>query len=270
MANLDKHFLDIGYMDTLSMQQTPIHGLDPRAKLITSLVFITTVISFDKYEISALLPYFVYPVFLGAMGNIPPVYLLKKLLIVSPFAVMIGIFNPLIDREILISLGGFGISGGWVSFASILIRFTLTVGVALTLIAVTGFNAVCLALDKLGTPKVFVIQLVFLYRYIFVLVDEAARMVRARSLRTFEGGGSGIKTYGPLVGHLLLRTLGRAQRIYMAMCCRGFDGEIRILKPLRFGAMEIGFVAGWSALFFLMRIYNVPTLMGSAIMEVVK
>ena len=64
-------------------------------------------------------------------------------------------------------------------------------GAALTLIAVTGFNAVCLALDKLGTPRVFVIQLVFLYRYVFVLVDEAARMVRARSLRTFEGGGSG-------------------------------------------------------------------------------
>ena len=62
--------------------------------------------------------------------------------------------------------------------------------VALILIAVTGFNAVCLALDKLGTPRVFVVQLVFLYRYMFVLVDEAARMVRARSLRTFEGGGS--------------------------------------------------------------------------------
>ena len=134
-----------------------------------------------KNQISALIPYFVYPVFLGAMGNVPPVYLLKKLLLVSPFAVMIGIFNPFIDRDTLVSLGGIDISGGWVSFGSILTRFVLTVGVALTLIAVTGFTAVCLALDKLGTPRVFVIQLVFLYRYVFVLVDEAARMVRARS-----------------------------------------------------------------------------------------
>jgi cobalt/nickel transport system permease protein len=144
------------------------------------------------------------------------------------------------------------------------------VGIALTLIAVTGFNAVCMALDKLGTPRVFVVQLVFLYRYIFVLVDEAARMVRARALRTFEGGGSGIKAYGPLVGHLLLRTMNRAQRVYMAMCCRGFDGEIRIMKPLRFGPMEIGFTVGWSALFILMRVYNVPTLMGGVIMEFFK
>jgi cobalt/nickel transport system permease protein len=52
---------------------------------------------------------------------------------------MIGIFNPLIDRDILISLEGIDISGGWVSFVSILIRFVLTVGAALTLIAVTGY-----------------------------------------------------------------------------------------------------------------------------------
>ena len=179
---------------------------------------------------------------------------------------MIGIFNPLMDRDILVSLGGFGISGGWVSFMSILMRFILTVGIALTLIAVTGFNAVCIALDKLGTPRVFVVQLVFLYRYMFVLLDEAARMVRARSLRTFEGGGSGIKAYGPLVGQLLLRTMDRSQRVYLAMCCRGFDGEIRILKRLRFGPVEIGFTVGWSALFFLMRVYNVPAAMGSVIM----
>ena len=68
---------------------------------------------------------------------------------------MIGIFNLLIDREILISRGEIGLSGGWVSFVSVLIRFALTVGVALSLIAVTGFNAVCMALDKLGTPRVF-------------------------------------------------------------------------------------------------------------------
>ena len=270
MAKLDKNFFDIGYMDTLASQQTPIHQLDPRAKLSTSFVFIISVISFGKYEVAALFPYFVYPVFLGAIGNVPVVYILKKLLLVSPFAVMIGIFNPLMDREILLSLGGLDISGGWVSFVSILIRFILTVGIALTLIAVTGFNAVCMALDRLGTPRVFVVQLLFLYRFLFVLLDEAARMVRARSLRTFEGGGSGIKAYGPLVGHLLLRTMDRAQRVYMAMCCRGFGGEIRILKPSSFGSKEIGFTVGWSALFILMRAYNLPALMGSVITEFFK
>ena len=173
----------------------------------------------------------------------------------------------MLDREILISLGGIGISGGWVSFASILMRFTLTVGAALTLIAVTGFNAVCMALEKLGVPKVFVIQLMFLHRYMFVLVHEASRMVRARALRSFGSSGTGIRIYGPLVGHLLLRTIDRAQRIYLAMCCRGFDGEIQIMRPLKFGSIEVGFVCGWSALFVLMRFYNLPTLLGGFLVE---
>ena len=265
MAKIDKHFFNIGYMDTLASRQSPVHRLDPRAKLITSLVFITTVVSFGKYEIAALIPFFVYPVFLCALGNVPPAFLLKRLMLLSPFAVMIGIFNPLLDREILVRLGDMGISGGWISFGSILLRFVLTIGVALTLIAVTGFYAVCMALEKLGTPRIFVVQLLFLYRYMFVLVDEASRMVRARSMRALGGNGAGIKTFGPLVGHLLLRTMDRAQRIYLAMCCRGFDGQVRIMKPLKFGLLEIGFTCGWSALFILMRFYNIPTVLGGAI-----
>jgi cobalt/nickel transport system permease protein len=266
MAKIDQHFFDIGYMDTLASQQTPVHRLDPRAKLLTTLVFITTVVSFDKYEIAALIPFFIYPVFLCAVGNVPPVYLVKKLILVSPFAVMIGIFNPLIDREILVRMGDLGISGGWISFASILVRFVLTVGAALILIAVTGFYGVCAALEKLGTPRVFVVQLMFLYRYLFVLVDEASRLVRARSLRSF-GAGGGFKAFGSLVGHLLLRTLDRAQRIYLAMCCRGFDGKIHVMKPLKFGPLEIGFIGGWLAFFLAMRLYNLPAALGRAVTE---
>jgi len=270
MAKIDKHFFDIGYMDALASRQTPVHRLDPRAKLITSLLFITTVVSFGKYEIAALIPFFVYPIFLSALGNVPPAFLLKRLVLLSPFAVMIGIFNPLLDREILVSLGDVGISGGWISFGSILLRFVLTVAAALSLIAVTGFYAVCMALQKLGVPRIFVVQLLFLYRYMFVLVDEGSRMVRARSLRALGDGGAGIKTFGPLVGHLLLRTMDRAQRIYLAMCCRGFDGQVRILKPLKFGFPEIGFTCGWSAFFILMRFYNIPTALGGGIMELFK
>jgi len=51
----------------------------------------------------------------------------------------------------------------------------------------------------------------------------------------------------------------------MAMCGRGFDGEVRILKPFKFGPSEIGFTVGWSTLFILMRLYNVPALMGRII-----
>lgn len=260
---------DIGYMDRLAGQDTPVHRLDPRAKLLTTLIFIVTVVSFGKYEISAFIPFFIYPTILMASGNLPPVYILKKIAVVLPFAFLIGIFNPILDREILVRLGQVNISGGWISFVSIMIRFVLTVGSALILIACTGFNAVCMALEKLGTPRIFAIQLLFLYRYLFVLVDEGARMVRARSLRTFDGQAMGIRIFGYLLGHLLLRTLDRAQRIHLAMFCRGFDGEIRLLRPLKIGRAEIFFFLGWSVLFLLMRLYNIPQVAGKWILHVI-
>ena len=262
MLKIDSNLFDIGRMDTLATGDTPLHHLDPRAKLITTLIFIVAVVSFGKYELSAMNPFFIFPLVQIAYGDLPLTYLLRKVMIVAPFAIFIGIFNPLLDRETLFHLGSIGISGGWVSYLSILMRFTLTVMAALTLIALTGFNTVCLALEKLAVPRPFVVQLLFLYRYIFVLTDEAARLMRARSLRVFESKGMGFKPFASMVGHLLLRTLDRAQRVHLAMCCRGFEGHIPILRPMRFGMREVWYVAAWTMVFALLRFYNLPMKLG--------
>jgi len=270
MAKIESAFFDIGSLDALAARDTPIHRLDSRAKLLTTLIFIVAVASSGKYEISGLLPFFLYPVSLIALGDIPIGYLAKKLLLVAPFAFFIGIFNPLLDREILVTLGPLAIAGGWISFASILLRFTLTIGAALILIATTSFPGVCMALEKLGAPKVFAVQLLLLYRYLFVLVDEGVRLVRARALRSFGRRGRGMTVFGHLAGQLLLRSLDRARRIHLAMLCRGFTGEIRMLRPSRIGPREIVFTLGWSAAFILMRFTNLPRLLGGLLTELAR
>jgi cobalt/nickel transport system permease protein len=262
MATIESSFLDISYLDTLSRGNTFIHRLDPRIKLLTTMAFVVCVVSFGKYEITGLIPFVIFPVVLIALGDLPPVYLSKKILLAAPFAFFIGIFNPFMDRDILVQLGPIGISGGWVSFVSIMIRFVLTVSAALVLIAGTGFNSVCMAMEKLGCPRIFAVQLLFLYRYIFVLAEEASRMARARTLRSFEGRGMGFKVYASMMGQLLLRTLDRAERIHLAMRCRGFEGEIRVIRPLKISARDIAFLLGWTSLFVVMRIYDVPQWMG--------
>ena len=70
-------------------------------------------------------------------------------------------------------------------------------------------------------------------------------------------------SFGALVGHLLLRTWLRAERIHRAMLARGFDGEFRIPVSSRFGRREILYLAGWSTLFILLRIRNGAQLLGS-------
>ena len=262
MLKIDQNIFDIGRMDTLAMGDTPLHRLDPRAKLVTTLVFIVTVVSFGKYELSALIPFFIFPLVQISVANLPVDYLLKKVLLVAPFAIFIGIFNPLLDRDTLFKIGGLSISGGWVSYLSILIRFVLTVLAALTLVAMTGFNTVCLALEKLGAPRPFVVQLLFLYRYIFVLTDEAARLARARALRTFESRGMGFSPFVSILAQLLLRTLDRAQRVHLAMRCRGFEGHMPILKPMHLGLKEARHLAIWLLFFVTLRFYNLPMQLG--------
>jgi len=264
---LEFSYFDLGAMEAISTFDTPVHRLDPRAKVVTTLVFIVCVVSFGRYELSALMPFFLYPIILLAIGNLPVFYIAKKVLFVSPFAILIGIFNPLIDTEVLTRIGSVGISGGWVSFLSIILRFVLTVGAALILIATTGFNSVCMALERMGVPRVFVMQLLFLYRYLFVLADEASRLMRARSLRSFQGKGMGIRVFGSMAGNLLLRTLDRAQRIHLSMLCRGFDGTIRVLKHMKIGWREAVFVLGWSALFVIMRAVPLPRILGRVLLS---
>jgi cobalt/nickel transport system permease protein len=264
MLAIDGSFLDFKQLDQLAMQQTPLHRLDPRAKVITTLCFILSVVSFNRYAISAMLPFLSYPLVLVTVGNLPSSYLLRKILIVAPFALVIGIFNPLIDQQVIMQLGSFGISGGWISLGSILLRSILTASVAFILVATTGFPALCHALEKLGMPKVLAVQLLLLYRYIFVLTDESVRIARARQLRTFGNRGFGMRQFGSMVGQLLLRSWNRSDRIHMAMLARGFDGEFHAKRLLgRFGQAEFSFMGGWLALFVIFRFYNAPQLIGA-------
>ena len=262
MLAIDGSLLDFKRLDLLAMQESGVHRLDPRAKVLTTLVYILCVVSFGRYEVAAMLPFLIYPVALLALADLPAGYLLRKVAVVLPFAVMVGLFNPLFDRQVALQLGPFDVAGGWLSFFSIILRTALTAGAAIVLVAVTGFPAICAALERLGTPRVFTVQLHFLYRYIFVLTDEGGRVARARQLRACGRRGLGLRHFGPLVGHLLLRTWERAERVHMAMLARGFTGEIPVRRQSRFGGRDLSFVLGWSALFVVLRLYNLPQLLG--------
>jgi len=209
-----------------------------------------------------LLPFFLFPVFMMVSGNIPVLYLVKRIAVVIPFAVVVGMFNPLFDHRVILQVGALCITGGWLSFASIVVRAVLTVSSALSLVAVTGFPGICAALERLGMPQPFVVQLLFLYRYIFTLAEEGGQMARARELRAFGARGRGIGSYGPLIGHLLLRTWMRAERIHMAMLARGFTGAFHTRRSSGFGVREMVFILGWGLFFITARLIPVSGLLG--------
>lgn len=260
--DFDKEYFNLGFLDTLSYKDTVIHRLDPRTKVIATFALIITVVSFPKYEIAGLIPFFLFPAVIFSFGDIPVWFILKKVLIVSVFAVFIGIFNPLFDTQVRVDLFGIPISGGWVSFLSILLKFFLTMCSALLLISTTSFPGICHALQKLRIPEIFISQLLFLYRYIFVLIEETLRMVRARDLRSFGKKGKGMGVFINLIGTLFMRTIERADRIYHAMLSRGFSGTIHYVKKDRLRKADFVCLSITGVVLTLFRAYDLVSFIG--------
>ena len=255
-------WVEIGRMDELGRLDTPVHRVDARAKALVTLAFIVVVVSFPRHAFSVLTPLLLYPVALVALGRIPAGPILKKILVAAPFALVVGICNPLMDRQPVALLGPVVITGGWCSFASIMFRFALTVGAALVLIACTGMQRLGAGLAQMGVPRVFVMQLLFLHRYLFVVADEGVKMTRSVALRSGGRRSLPFRVYGSLIGHLLLRSMDRAERVYRAMVARGFDGEVRVSSRPSFRLSDWGFVCGWLAFFAAARGWNLARGLG--------
>jgi cobalt/nickel transport system permease protein len=255
-------WIEIGRMDEMGRMNTPVHRVDARAKAVVTFAFIAVVMSFPIHEVSALTPFLLFPVTLIALGRIPARHILRKILLAAPFALVVGMFNPFMDRQPFAVIGPFTMTGGWMSFGSIMLRFILTVGAALTLIACTGMNRLGASLEQLGVPRVFVVQLLFLYRYLFVISDEGGKMFRSVELRSEKGRPLTLRVYGSLIGTLLIRSMDRAERVYRAMVARGFDGEIRLMKPSAFRWRDAAFIVCWLAFFSVARTWNLAEGMG--------
>ena len=263
MTSLNAAVIDLKRLDLLADSNSRIHSLDARAKVLVTFLFIVSVVSFGRYELARLLPFFIFPAVMIALSNLPPLYLARKVALITPFVLMVGLFNPVFDRAVLYQIHQLGISGGWISLLSLLIRSSLTVGAEFILVGTTGFTAVCQALERMGIPQLFAVQLLFLHRYLFVLADETGRAARARELRSCGKKGRGIASFSSLAGHLLLRTWLRAERIHTAMLARGFVGQFHAHRQSRFGASELCFLLGWSSLFIVLRSFDISGALGA-------
>jgi cobalt/nickel transport system permease protein len=168
--------------------------------------------------------------------------------VVVPFVLMIALFLPFFQGG---EVAGSCNVGWWrvsISYDGLLVLWNVVVKSwlsALSLIllsATTPFPGLLKGLERLGVPRVMVMILSFMYRYLFVLVDEAMRLQRARESRNLGGGLVWrATTIGNMIGTLFLRSYERGERVYQAMLARGFDGETRTLSELRLRRADLYF-----------------------------
>lgn len=269
MSKVINSLYNMRFLDNMARKDTSIHRLHPLVKLLTTVVYLTVVVSFGRYEINALMPFVFYPVLIFVLAELPVAPILKRILIVEPLIIGIGILNPLFDHNTMV-LGGIAISRGWITFLSIFIKCGLTVTVSILLIATTGMEKLAEALRMLKVPKIFVLQLLLTYRYISVLLEEVSRMLRAYSLRAPKQKGISRNVLGSFVGQLLIRTVDRAQRVYQSMNMRGFEGEYNTGGTAKVSFKDFAYLVVWSIFFIIARIYNIPMLIGLFFTGVIK
>ena len=262
MNKMEKALHELSEMDDLAAQQSPVHALSPLAKLLATIAYIVIVVSFDKYQLSGLVPMVLWPVLLFQVSGIPVRTCFYKLRIVLPLVMAVGLFNPFFDRAPLLYIGKMAVSGGVVSMITLMLKGIYCLMASFLLMATTSIDALCAALRQLHLPPMLVTLLLLTYRYVGVLTEELSVMNDAYHLRAPGQKGIHISAWGSFLGQLLLRSMDRAGELYSSMQLRGYHGHFHYASFKRFDKKDAAYVAGAVAVFLLLRFVNIAELAG--------
>lgn len=248
-------------LDPYQVRASVIHTLDPRVKFGLTLAFILA---------TALAPAGAWPIYVvlfalalaaAMLSELGVGFVWRRALLALPFALAAApvLFTVAGAPLLHISLGSLVFQmteQGVVRFASIALKSWLSVQMAVVLVGSTRFPELLVAMRSLRIPRLLVAIIGLMWRYLFVLADEALRLLRARESRSTHPangartrvGGSLVwraRVAGGMVGNLFLRAFDRADRIYAAMLSRGYDGEVHALplpaiKPGQWVVLALG------------------------------
>ncbi len=236
--------MHVHFLDPYRPRQSLIHALDPRVKLVITLAFILT---------TALIPTGAWPIYILLLACILSIemlsdlgipYVLKRAILALPFVlaafpVIFTMSGPPIFQFVLGKWTLVASQTGLERFISVSLKSWISVQAAIVLASSTSFPELLLAMRAIKIPRLLVAIFGLMWRYLFVLADEAIRLMRARAARSGSTGSADKKTGGSLIwrarvtggmaGNLFLRGFERSDRIYTAMLSRGYDGEVRAL-----------------------------------------
>lgn len=225
MATLHQAGKQLHQFEQLAAKDSPIHRIHPMSKLLVTIVYLVAVVSVGWGDLVRLMLLCCYPLLMLSLSDTPLRPLMRTMLIALPFPLFAGLSNLWAYPAPIGSLGPILISEGGVLLLVLLLKSLLCVLAVGLLMATTSFVNVCAALAKLRVPRLICLQLLLLYRYLSLFLTQAGTMMTAYSLRNPNTRGIRLRQIGPFLGQLLLRSFDRSDRVYQAMCCRGFSLE---------------------------------------------
>jgi cobalt/nickel transport system permease protein len=237
-----------------------VHRIDPRIKFVAMIGCVLLIVTTPPGAYWSFLLYALFLFILHSISRVPLTYVAKRLLVVAPFILLIAAFIPFVKKGDVAGsfwLGDWKFSvtyDGLLLFWGVLVKSCLSVLCMILLSSTTRFDILLKGLEELRCPRIIIMILSFMYRYLFLISDEFMRLLRAKSAR-----GTGgrcwfeLTTLSSIVGVMFVRSYERAERVYLAMCSRGFDGTVIQNRPLAIGGGDILFLIAVASCFAIAR-----------------
>jgi cobalt/nickel transport system permease protein len=208
-----------------------VHELDPRVKIVVTLVF-SLVVALNQH-LQGTAVSLALPLALIAAARLSIAKVLLRLAIVNGFMVFIWLFLPFTTPgETIYTVGPLSIQREGVQAALLItLKSNSIILMVIALLGTSQMFTLVHALSHLGVPDKLVHLFFFCFRYVHVIHEEYHRLINAMKIRGFRPKTDmrTYRAYAYLVGMLLVRSFDRSKRILQAMRCRGFKGKFYIL-----------------------------------------
>ncbi|HTY46556.1 MAG TPA: energy-coupling factor transporter transmembrane component T [Methanomassiliicoccales archaeon] len=215
-------------------------AFDPRVKILCTAMLVVVMAFLTR--LGPILIACAFVLLLAAMSGIPARHLLQNYLLALVFIAFASIATLLVS--------------GYAASLVMFLRASTSVLALLVLVTTTPFFMMLEALDSMHMPRLLSSLIMFTYRFIFVLLEEAQVMRQARLARGFSGGRhlldrNAFRTLSASVGMVFVRAQAKATNIYDALLSRGFTGEVHMAWKFRSRPRDVAFAAAFAGVAML-------------------
>ena len=216
-------------LERWSRRESTLHCRDPRAKAVALVIFLVIVATTHRSFAGAACAYFLLLVALLVWARLPLLAVLARAALVLPFTLVFALISVVAgDPHRAILLMG---------------KSYLSALAVLLVVGTTPLPRLLRAFESLGAPRFLLMVAQFVYRYLFVIAEEAQHMrVAAASRGASASPAARFRAAAGALAVLFARSYARAEAIHRAMLARGFEGRFRLLSVLRFGWADAVFL----------------------------
>ena len=223
-------------LDRWSRGRSPLHARDGRVKVLLLVAFLTAVATTPRFTAWYVAGYGLAVLASVALAGLPLGGVLARAAVVLPFSATFA----------LVSL----MAGDSPRAVALVLKSYLSAAAVLIIVGSTPLPELLRSLERLRVPRFLVLVVQFLYRYLFVISEQAQHM----RLAALSRGGWRFRPAAGAVAVLFARSYGRAEGVHHAMLARGFQGQMVLLAPTRAGWKDFWALAGGLAAIVALRL----------------